>query len=94
MNKQVLYCAPLEWTGLTQSTSLVFLSTMNYLIVFRIKDKLRSGELAVSGDQWPHFLYQGYHYDRDDPWKGLFRSAILVSVSFDFSLCVCIWLTG
>ena len=48
----------------------------------RIKEKLRSGEMAVSGDQWPIFLYQGYAYDPDDPWNGLFRSALLVSVSF------------
>ena len=47
----------------------------------RIKDKLRSGEMAVTGDQWPIFLYHGYTYDPDDPWNGLFRSAILVLVS-------------
>jgi hypothetical protein len=46
----------------------------------RIKDKLQSGEMAVSGDQWPLFLYQEYRYDADDPWNGLFRSSILVSV--------------
>jgi len=44
-----------------------------------VKEKLRSGELAVSGDQWPIFLYQGYQYDQEDPWNGLFRSALLVS---------------
>lgn len=46
----------------------------------RVKEKLRSGEMAVSGDQWPHFLYHGYNYDSEDPWNGLFRSAILVFV--------------
>jgi hypothetical protein len=46
----------------------------------RTKDKLRSGELLVPGDQWPIFLYQGYSYDPDDPWNGLFRSTLLVSV--------------
>jgi hypothetical protein len=46
----------------------------------RIKEKLRSGEMAVSGDQWPTFLYHGYNYDSDDPWNGLFRSILLVSV--------------
>ncbi|KAG1849801.1 hypothetical protein C8R48DRAFT_778396 [Suillus tomentosus] len=30
-----------------------------------------------SGDQWPMFLYSMYHYDPDDPWKGLLRSEIL-----------------
>jgi hypothetical protein len=47
----------------------------------RIKAKLRSGEMAVSGDQWPIFVYQGYTYDPEDPWNGLLRSTILVSVS-------------
>jgi hypothetical protein len=37
--------------------------------------------LAVAGDQWPIFLYYGYNYDHEDPWNGLFRSSILVSVS-------------
>ncbi|KAG1887522.1 uncharacterized protein F5891DRAFT_1132144 [Suillus fuscotomentosus] len=41
------------------------------------KQALKSGETAVSGDQWPVFLYAGYHYDPDDPWKGLLRSEIL-----------------
>ena len=47
-----------------------------------IKDKLRSGEMTVPGDHWPVFLYAGYDYDPEDPWKGLFRSPILVSVSW------------
>jgi hypothetical protein len=42
---------------------------------------LRSGELAITGDQWPIFLYAGYTYDPEDPWNGLLRSNILVSVS-------------
>lgn len=50
-------------------------------MVFRTKEKLRNGEMAVSGDQWPIFLYHGYNYDAEDPWNGLFRGAILVSVS-------------
>lgn len=47
----------------------------------RIKEQLRSGELAVSGDQWPIFVYQGYKYDPEDPWYGLFRTTLLISVS-------------
>jgi hypothetical protein len=45
-----------------------------------IKEKLRNGELSVTGDQWPIFLYHGYNYDKDDPWNGLFRSSLLVTV--------------
>ncbi|KAG1785044.1 uncharacterized protein HD556DRAFT_1435286 [Suillus plorans] len=42
------------------------------------KQSLKSGETAVHGDQWPMFLYAGYVYDSEDPWKGLLRSEILV----------------
>ena len=48
----------------------------------RLKDQLRSGTLLVTGDQWPIFLFQGYRYDVDDPWNGLLRSSLLVSVRF------------
>lgn len=41
---------------------------------------LASGEIVVSGDQWLIFLYDGYEYDPEDPWKGLFKSDILVYV--------------
>jgi hypothetical protein len=40
----------------------------------RVKEKLRSGELNVSGDQWPVFLYSGYNHDPHDPWHGLFKA--------------------
>ena len=48
---------------------------------FRTKEKLRSGELTVSGDEWPVFLYHGYTHDPNDPWNGLFHSSILIKVS-------------
>ncbi|KIJ91734.1 hypothetical protein K443DRAFT_685762 [Laccaria amethystina LaAM-08-1] len=43
-----------------------------------IKQKLRTGEFTVRGDQWPIFLWSGYKYDEDQPWRGLLRSDILV----------------
>ncbi|KJA21116.1 hypothetical protein HYPSUDRAFT_141196 [Hypholoma sublateritium FD-334 SS-4] len=43
-----------------------------------IKEKLRTGELSVAGDQWPVFLYSSFKYDEDDPWKGLLQSSLLV----------------
>ena len=46
----------------------------------RIKEKLRNGEIVVTGDQWPIFVYHGYSYDEDDPWNGLLRSSLLVTV--------------
>ncbi|KAG1787079.1 uncharacterized protein HD556DRAFT_1434526 [Suillus plorans] len=42
------------------------------------KESLKSSETAVRGDQWPIFLYAGYVYDPEDPWKGLLRSDILI----------------
>ncbi len=50
-------------------------------VLLRVKEKLRNGELTVAGDQWPVFLYHGYNYNQDDPWNGLFRSSLLVTVS-------------
>ena len=46
----------------------------------RTKEKLRSGELLTTGDEWPAFLYQDYTCDLNDPWRGLFRSSLLVKV--------------
>ncbi|KAG2092933.1 uncharacterized protein F5147DRAFT_747980 [Suillus discolor] len=43
------------------------------------KQQLQSGEIAVSGDQWPHFLYANETYDPDDPWNGLLRSRLLIN---------------
>ncbi|KJA21687.1 hypothetical protein HYPSUDRAFT_140274 [Hypholoma sublateritium FD-334 SS-4] len=42
------------------------------------QQKLRSGELTVSGDQWPIFLYTSCKYDDDNPWKGLLQSSLLI----------------
>lgn len=46
----------------------------------RIKTKLMNGQMQVAGDQWPLFLYADYTYDPKDPWNGLLRSGLLVSV--------------
>lgn len=55
--------------------------------VTRTKEKLRSGEISPTGDQWPIFVYQGYMYDPEDPWNGLFRSSLLLKVSFLDPFC-------
>jgi len=47
----------------------------------RTKTKLSNGKMQVRGDQWPVFLYANYTYNSDDPWNGLLRSGLLVSVS-------------
>ncbi|KAG1882190.1 hypothetical protein F4604DRAFT_1921918 [Suillus subluteus] len=43
------------------------------------KQKLKSGEIIVSGDRWPLFLYTDEAYDPDDPWNGLLRSRLLIN---------------
>ncbi|KAG1862146.1 hypothetical protein F4604DRAFT_1882302 [Suillus subluteus] len=45
------------------------------------KQSLKSGETTVHGDQWPMFLYAGYIYNSEDPWKGLLRSKILIFIT-------------
>jgi hypothetical protein len=57
------------------------------LIIYRIKEKLRSGEMAIPGDQWPVFLYRDYRYDAEDPWAGLLRSSLLIMVRILSSSC-------
>ena len=49
--------------------------------VSRTHTRLANGEIQVAGDQWPIFLYTNYTYDPKDPWNGLLRSGLLVSVS-------------
>ena len=46
----------------------------------RTRAKLVNGEIQVAGDQWPIFLYANYTYDAEDPWNGLLRSGLLISV--------------
>ena len=50
-------------------------------VVTRTRTRLANGEIQVAGDQWPIFLYANYSYDPEDPWNGLLRSGLLVSVS-------------
>jgi hypothetical protein len=83
MSALELYCVPPVWTGRTWSefSGLAVTVTMHdFWCVLSVKEKLRNGEMAVSGDQWPIFIYQGYIYDPEDPWNGLFRSTLLISV--------------
>jgi hypothetical protein len=51
-----------------------------HFFINRTKERLRSGELWVCGDQWPIFVYANYTYDSEDPWLGLLRSRLLVYV--------------
>ena len=81
MSTLELYCAQPAWTGQTLSEFDYSTLLAHVLSPSRTKEKLCNGEIAPSGDQWPIFLYHGYNYDSEDPWNGLLRSALLVSVS-------------
>jgi hypothetical protein len=70
--------AGLDWSN----TEFVFSYALiaRTLTNSRTKERLQSGEMAVPGDLWPIFLYHGYNFDPEDPWNGLFRSSLLISV--------------
>jgi len=55
MAEQVLCCALPTWTGLTLSMSCHLLQYTHLLSLFRIKEKLRSGELMTTGDEGHSF---------------------------------------
>jgi hypothetical protein len=47
-----------------------------------VHEKLKNGEIAMTGDQWPLLLYADCKYDSEEPWDGLFRNKLLVWVDF------------
>lgn len=47
----------------------------------RVRVKLANGEILVAGDQWPLVVYENLVFDPDNPWIGLLRNKVLVSVS-------------
>ena len=69
----------LDWTNAEYGYCLF--RTSQELTLHRIRESLRDGQLLITGEQWPIFLYKDYLYDTNDPWKGLLRSQIIVSVS-------------
>lgn len=83
------FCVLPDSIGLTQSefSQISFhccIAMYVYLFTCRIKATLNSGELQVSRDQWPIFIYSHCEYDPEDPWKGAFQGALLVSVCYIF----------
>jgi hypothetical protein len=74
--------ADLDWSNNEYSChTLCMAQLLTSVTPGRIKEKLRNGELTITGDQWPIFIYHGYNYDKEDPWNGLLRSSLLVMVS-------------
>jgi hypothetical protein len=50
----------------------------------RVREKMRDGQFHIAGNQWPILLHANHTYDPEDPWNGLLRGGILVSVSLFF----------
>ena len=71
--------AEYDWSQ-EESVTLPPNQALSVNLFFRVKEKLRSGELAFSGDVWPNFVYHGHRCDHSDVWAGLFRSALLITV--------------
>ncbi|KAJ3525372.1 hypothetical protein NMY22_g10607 [Coprinellus aureogranulatus] len=43
------------------------------------RTQLKTGEITVSGEVWPVFLYREHKYDPEDPWDGLLQGSLLLS---------------
>lgn len=81
MNELAPCYVPRDSTGVTLSEFIVSYNHARLKnFIHRTRDKLMSGQIQVAGDQWPLFLYANYSYDPEDPWNGLLRSGLLVSV--------------
>lgn len=59
------------------------------MLVHRVRQNIRDGHpnFIISEDSWPAFLYPIDKYDPDNIEKGLFKSAILLKVFTDYSIC-------
>ena len=81
--------AGLDWKNIEWVLIFIVLCYLfDVYVASSTRTKLENGELQVAGDQWPVFLYADYTYDPEDPWNGLLRSGLLVSVSFIDSRCL------
>lgn len=82
MRKLAAYSALRVLTGLMMSalSPMPGLNVHLLIALCRVKNKLRSGDYIVPGDQWPVLLYKDHIYDSEDPWNGFLRSVILISV--------------
>jgi hypothetical protein len=87
---QGICSVPLGWTGETMSKGHPYY----WLPVQSLADEcsgyardLGCGRLQILGDQWPLFLYEEFLYNPEDPWRGLFRSQLIISVSYKMVIC-------
>jgi hypothetical protein len=52
------------------------------MIPCSVREGLKNNEITVAGNQWPLLVYADCTYDSAEPWEGLFRNKLLVSVFF------------
>ena len=57
----------------------------------RIRKKLKSGEIATSGEQWPMFLYRNHKFNPENPWDGLMQGQLLVNIRLHFVLLLLVF---
>jgi hypothetical protein len=72
--------AHLDWSN---DECVVFTLNSNacsLLTLCSVRHQLENGEIMISGNDWPIFLYAAESYDPSDPWNGLFRGYLLVMV--------------
>ena len=52
----------------------------------RFQAQVDRGDIVISADKWPTFLYDEVEYDENDEWKGLFLGETFVRVSLSQTL--------
>lgn len=72
--------AGMDWADAEWATKPYNMSWQLMDVLYRVKRQLKNKELIVPGNHWPLFVYRNEEYDSEEPWKGLFRSKLLVSV--------------
>ena len=83
------FSVPQVWTETIPSISFIcFPIKLTDISISRTQTKLMNGQIQVVGDQWLVFLYANYTYDPEDPWNGLLRSGLLISVSLHNSVVI------
>ncbi|RDB25923.1 hypothetical protein Hypma_006362 [Hypsizygus marmoreus] len=71
--------ANLDWSDPEYASQIICIIILLTRLC-RVKSKLRDGDYIIPGDQWPIMIYKDYKYDPEDPWNGLLRNRLLISV--------------
>jgi hypothetical protein len=77
--------ATLDWNDESYALRPLDELTPLMMVICSTRMGLKSGEIAVTGDVWPTFLYRDHKVSDENPWDGLFEGELLVQVRI-FSL--------